>query len=252
MIFCQEDLFFELKTPEYEIPTFGGKIGELRLIGADKVYNSDFLLFESLDGYLRDNGYIACTFRGDEDIWLVRFLNDNGFKFVGTFSKLVCPVKMNTHIRVNTDLNVTLACEDDYEGILSVCRNVFDYSTYQMDYDFSLAKMAERNVNRVKSYFTHPKHVCYVIKIYGVVQGFLQFVFEGDKAKCVNGAVAEDYQGLVVGSKLYSDSFSHVFDFWGADTIESGCSNQNIPVLKLHDACGFKIKSQEIHLRLKL
>jgi ribosomal protein S18 acetylase RimI-like enzyme len=250
MIFNKEDWFFELTSPDYETPIFGGKLGELRSIGADKVYNSDFLLTEDLCGYLWDNDYLACTFRGAEDIKLIRYLNDIGFLFVGTYGVIHCSSSDFTPLKVRDDLVMAKASEMDYDEMTGIQSRVFDYSTHQLDFLLDSTSTSNRNVLRLKSYFSNPNHIAYIIRNdEGVLLGYMQGVIDGGTVHLTNAAINPDYHGQRVGSTLYSKSFDSLFKS-GIDLLTSGYSNQNIPVFKIHRSCGFRVYSHEIHLRI--
>lgn len=248
IIFKKDKWLFELTMPEYETTTFGGRMSELRLTKKGIVSFS----LDNIRDYLFANNILACTFRGREDTLLVQYLNDLGFKFIGTFNTMTCECGEFKFIIGPRDLKVSEAQKKDYEAILNIEDRVFDYSTYQLDPLFQRSVTAYRNVLRVKSYFGKPNHCIYVIKHDKKVIGFLQFILDWEKkiANCVNGAVDPDYHNLFVGPKLYNYSFGDIL--LSMRKIISGCSNQNIPVLKIHRACGFRITDQEIHLRLKI
>lgn len=253
IIFKKDNWLFELTIPEYETTTFGGKMSELRLVPKRCLSSPSFAL-DYIDEYLMTNDILACTFRGKEDTRLVQYLNELGFKFIGTFNTMVCKELEFKEIPMQTDLIVMDGQKRDYDAILEIESRVFDYSSYQLDPLFLNEITAYRNVLRVKSYFNNPNHHSYIIKNEKKVIGFLQFLIDDINkiGKCVNGAVDPDYHGMLVGPKLYSDAFKHIFDSFFMNKIISGCSNQNIPVLKIHRACGFRITDHEIHLRLKI
>lgn len=244
---------FELSVPRYEKETFGHYVGELRKVELDDMHYN-YPEMRVLPDYLHGNRIMACTFRGKEEPDVVRHLNSLGFLFVSTYSDVVCVRRDFTEIEVNSDIVVEpTSSPDDYEAMCLIKHRVYDYSTYQVDSRFDSAVTSLRNVKRLRSYFNNPNHVAYVCRVGGEVVGYLQFVLDKiwKVGYCVNGAVSPDYHGLFLGAKLYSDAFKGVFGM-GCDSITSGYSNQNFPVMKLHQACGFKVSKHEIHLRLKL
>jgi ribosomal protein S18 acetylase RimI-like enzyme len=251
--FEKDGYILGLTMPEYETNIFGGKMSELRAIKNEGQRVSLILPLENIESYCRCGNILACTFRGKEDMKLVRYLNNIGFQFVSTFSTISCTKNEFKPIKAISDLKVTVAKEEDHSEILNIESKVFDYSTYQLDDRFPNEITAFRNVVRVTSYFHNPNHCTYVIRHEGKVIGFSQFLIDTvhKTAKAVNAAVDPMYHGMFVGPKLYSDAFKDIFD-WGILSITSGCSNQNTAALKIHQACGFRITEQEIHLRLKL
>ena len=257
MYFRYKDLTFELTSPEYETKNFGGKMGELRVITLP--YTPSQTLgyicteLDDLPNRLVRDGYLACTFRGKEDTQLVRYLDTLGFKFVGTYRMFSCYNKdfMSYSIPPN-NLEVVFAHEDDYSRILEIESQVFDYSTFQIDDRFPADVTAKRNVQRVKSYFNNPNHVCYVVKSKGFVIGFNQFIvdYEARCAENVNSAVDPNSQNRYVGTKLYLESFRNVLSVY--DMVTGGVCTQNPRPTRILNTMGFKFIDQEIHLRLKL
>lgn len=247
--FKEDKLIFHVTTPLYEVPIFGDYMGEMRLI-QDIPDGFMPIPLHEISKFFLDEEILACTFRGTENTEVVRRLNGLGFFFVGTYSVVTCVDKEFKPIPNNSDLQVIKAIEADYEAMINIKSKVYDYSTHQLDPLLDPATTSYRNVMRLKSYFTNPNHCAYVGKQDDVVVGYLQFVVNGDTAFCANGAIHPDYQGLFIGAKVYSDAFSNVFK-QGVKIITSGYCNQNIPARKLHQACGFKVKDHEIHLRYK-
>lgn len=251
--FYNENWFFELKTPDYEIPVFGGKIAELRLVShnPNEYTNVEKFPLNNIEDYLIRNKILACTFRGKEDIILIQHLNDLGFKFIATYNAFMGDCNEFNEIKLRTNLKIIKATENDFEGILAVELKVFDYSTFQIDPLFNNQITSLRNILRVKSYFKNPNHITYIAKSDDKVIGFIQFVTNIEKkaAECVNGAIDPEFQGFFVGPKLYSDAFKNIFDS-GISRITGGFCTQNIPVSKIFKAFNFKIVDQEIHLRL--
>lgn len=238
---------FNLNTPKYEIPTFGGKIGELRLTEN----NVNCYPLDELITYLKNNDYLACTFRGEEEINLVRTLNDLGFKFVASYRFFRCYYYEFTPVDAFIDgLTIRTASESDYDAILDIESRVFDYSTYQIDPYFRKDVTAHRNVLRVKSYFTNPNHVCYVAKLNDVVVGFIQFLIDKETgvAENVNSAILPEHHGKHIGAVLYAKGFEKAFDA-GAKVTTGGVCVQNPRPFKLLNRMGFKFTDQEIHLR---
>lgn len=255
--FHRDQWFFKISEPKYEIDNFGYKVAELRLINTPEKLKYGDISFSMnfLRDYLKQRIVIACTFRGEEDIKLVRYLDSLGFKFVGTFNTMKCIKSEFKEITIKSNLKtkMTTGLVDEAKQILNIEKKVFDYSSYQLDPDFPNEITAKRNVMRVKSYFGDKNHVIFTIKQKNKVLGFLQFIINKEKhtANCVNGAVDPEFQGMFVGPVLYSEAFNSIFNF-GVNEITSGCSNQNIGALKIHTNCGFRIINNEIHLRLKL
>lgn len=253
--FSHKEIIFSLSIPAYEIPVFGYKLGELRLEYNNIVETEIEKIIPLIDikEFLVKNNIYTCTFRGKEDIKIVRILNELGFKFVGTYMTF-CGLRQEfKEIKMKTDMEVGIASENDFEEILGLEENVFDYSTFQIDPLFNPKKTAHRNCVRIKSYFNNPLHKTFIIRIKGKLAGFIQFLVDNEHgvADCVNGAVASGFQGLFIGPKLYSDAFKLVYSF-GINKIIGGYSNQNIAVAKLFTACNFKKIDHEIHLRLHI
>lgn len=248
IIFSKDKWLFKLEIPEYETPIFGAKMAEVRLISQPETASYSM---DNIKEYLDLNEILACTFRGKEITVLVQYLNNLGFRFIGTFNTLYCRNEQFTRITVNSGMKVIKAEPKDYDKLLDIESKVFDYSSYQLDPLFSNEIAAYRNALRVKSYLGNANHVAYVVKHEKSIIGFLQFIIDSGKriAKCVNGAVIPDHHGHFVGPKLYSDAFQYIFAS-GVYSITSGCSNQNTSAYKIHSACGFRITEQEIHLRL--
>lgn len=246
MIFSNGNFHFKLNTPKYEIPTFGGKMGELRSV--DKY--TDSYPSEELVSYLRHNDYLACTYRGVEDIRVVRALNNMGFKFVASYRFFRGYYYDFTPVEANVDgLKICKATPEDYDRILEIEGKVFDYSTYQIDPDFPNEITSYRNVLRVKSYFTNPDHVCYVAKVDGVVVGFIQFIISNNIAENVNSAILPEYHGRHIGAVLYAQGFGMAYG--SAREATGWVCVQNPRPFKLLNRMGFKFLEQEIHLRWK-
>jgi ribosomal protein S18 acetylase RimI-like enzyme len=255
-LFSKDKWLFELTIPEYETAIFGGKMGELRLTTKlpeeFKQYNIDPFDLDGIYAFLLHDKILACTFRGKEEINLVRTLNELGFMFVGTYSNVSCKVDEFTEILLDSDLEIrTAQLDEDFVQMKYIKSRVFDYSTHQLDPKFTNNVTSHRNVLRLSSYFNNPKHLAYVAKSGDRVVGYLQFIIDGKKAYTVNGAIDPDYQGMFIGGKLYSMAFKKVF-YAGVDVITSGYCNQNTPVVKIHQALNFKVTSHEIHLRLHI
>jgi ribosomal protein S18 acetylase RimI-like enzyme len=249
--FCKNDWIFELTTPEYEISTFGDKIGELRKVDI-KIPNKNVFELDEIDLYCKTNNILSCTFRGKEDINIVRYLNSIGFQFVSTFYTLSCDRSDFKRIDIENDLNVIEATEKDFDRILEIESKVFDYSTYQIDPLFSNDITSKRNVKRVKFYFSNPNHHTFIIMKGTLVIGFIQFLYDNilGIAYAENGAVDPDFHERFVGTKLYSEAFVSIFNS-GINKIMSAVSAQNVRALKIHLSTNFKIINQEIHLRWK-
>jgi ribosomal protein S18 acetylase RimI-like enzyme len=246
-ILRKDNWFFNLTTPDYEVFNFGYKVGELRLTN-DKSYSWEM---DNIEDYLFSNKIPVCTFRGNEEIDIVRYLNSLGFLFVGTYSEVFCRSRNFNEIKVTNDLKIIKATKENYQEMEKIQSTVFDYSSYQLDSMFSHSVTSKRNVKRLSSYFDNPDHIAYVSIYNNKVIGYLQFIIDGDIAHCVNGAVDPSFHGLFIGVQLYSQSFKNIFDL-GIDKITSDYCNQNIVVAKMHQAFNFKLSHHEIHLRVKL
>uniref|UniRef100_UPI00404831AF hypothetical protein n=1 Tax=Algoriphagus sp. TaxID=1872435 RepID=UPI00404831AF len=258
MYFCEKinsiNQIFKFHVPDYETIVFGGKIGELRLVKKEIDFNkTEIFPLNNLRDYLISNKIIACTFRGKEDIHIVQTLIKFGFDFIATYNSIEVDEKSYKRIKISTKLEVCKAEENEFDEILTLESNVFDFSTFQIDNRFENSITSYRNALRVKSYFDKPGHYASIIKYLGKIVGFLQFKvdFENKVADCVNGAIHQDFQGLFIGPKLYSESFSSIFKL-GVDKITGGYCTQNYPVAKIFKACNFRITDQEIHLRIKI
>jgi ribosomal protein S18 acetylase RimI-like enzyme len=241
--FKKDNMYFGLTVPDYEIGNFGYKVGELRKI--DSVGT-----FDDIIAYCISNDILSCTFRGKEDINIVRYLNSIGFQFVSTFYTLSCDRDEFKRIDIDNDLNVIEATKNDFDRILEIESKVFDYSTYQIDPLFPNDITSKRNVKRVSFYFPNPDHHTFIIMKDNLILGFIQCVYDKGIVHYVNGAVDPDFHERFVGTKMYSESFLSVFNS-GIDKILSGVSAQNTRALKIHMATGFRIIDQEIHLRWK-
>lgn len=249
--FYKNDWLFELTIPEYEISTFGCKIGELKKINIDPPYKNIFDLNE-IGSYCKTNDILSCTFRGKEDINIIRYLNSLGFQFVSTFYTLSCDHEEFKRIDIDNELKVIEATEKDFDRILEIESKVFDYSTYQIDPLYPNDITSLRNVKRVKFYFPNPNHHSFIIRKGDIIIGFIQFLYDNTNgiAYAENGAVDPDFHEQFIGTKLYSESFVSIFNS-GINKIMSGVSAQNDRALKIHLATNFKIINQEIHLRWK-
>jgi ribosomal protein S18 acetylase RimI-like enzyme len=241
------DWFMELDTPDYETRNFGLVVGELRLA------NETFGIGNSYDPNLLDvllgNKISICTFRGKEDTKLISYLNSLGFKFIGSFYTLKLDKDdfVETSL-INPELTVVEATGDDFERMYEIERDVFDYSSYQMDDRLPKDMTADRNVKRVEAYVTKPNHHAFLVKKGDVTLGFIQFLYDKGVAYAVNGAIDKEHHQQFMGTIMYSGAFRKIFDS-GMTTILSGVSVQNVRALKIHQACGFKITDSEIHLR---
>ena len=251
--FHHEKDIFQLTTPEYEVPVFGDQIGELELISTElsEIDIMKTVPLSGLEDYMEQNKILACTFRGKEDINIVRLLCETGFKFVGTYNKFRGSFDEFKEIVSNSNIEVNRASEEEYEEILTLEERVFDYSTFQIDPLLDPQITAYRNAVRVKSYFNNSLHRAFNIRVNKQLAGFIQFLVDDKRnvAACVNAAVDPGFQGLFIGPKLYSDAFKMIFNS-GVKKINGGYSNQNPAVAKIISACHFKIVDQEIHLRI--
>jgi len=234
-----------LTSPEYETNIFGGLMGELR---QSNDTDSSHLPIDDIYSFLKKEGFLACTFRGNEDVGVVRRLNELGFKFVGTFSEMSCCAEDFRGIKICNN-SVSIALESDYEDMANICHKVFDYSTYQIDNRFPNRVTSYRNVLRLKSYFGNPDHRSYVIKHFGEIAGYIQFVIDGQTAHTVNAAIDPSCQGMFFGVKLFTDAFKHLFSS-GIKRATTGYCNQNRAIVKIYNAFNFKLDKHEIHLRL--
>jgi ribosomal protein S18 acetylase RimI-like enzyme len=252
-VFQSSSGYFRLFFPEYETPVFGQKVCELRSasIHPNEVQECEHL--SDLYEYLSANKYLFCTYRGVEDIHIVRILNSLGFEFVSTYKNVQCNAHDFREIPLNSDLDISVGDHYDHDKALMLEKGVMDYSTFQIDPLVDANLSSNRNVVRVKSYFSHPQHKMYVLRKGTELIGFLQFLVDGEArvADCVNGAIAREYQRLFIGPRLYSEAFKSLFKM-GIKTIRGGFSSQNKPVVKLFAACNFRVVSEEIHLRLSV
>ena len=239
--------FMELTTPDYERDNFGMKVGELRIANETQAVGSNDDPF--LSKLLVDSGIQMCTFRGKEDTTLVQYLNKQEFKFIGTFYSLgLTQSDFRETSLCHPEWVVEEATELEYGRVCSIEKEVFDFSTYQMDNRIMSEFSSRRNVKRVQTYFTKPNHHTFVIKEGGIILGFIQFVYENDMAMAVNGAIHPSHHKKFLGTMMYNEAFKAIFDS-GIRVITSGVSAQNVKALRIHQSCGFKIIDAEIHLR---
>jgi ribosomal protein S18 acetylase RimI-like enzyme len=250
-IFKADEFYFRLSVPEYEIPVFGYKIGELRrvFLRGDESFNVVDL--SELRTFLNEIEIRICTFRGEEDITVTRLLQDLGFLFVGTYKTVECEKKSFKKFKINSDLQVTGLDVHEFDQVIELENDVMDFSTFQLDLLVDASISALRNVERVKSYFNRSNHKIFVMRNGETVIGFLQFLVDTDSkiAECVNGAIHKNFQNLFFGPILYSESFNNVFKL-GIEKIIGGFSTQNTRVNKLFSQFNFRITDEEIHLRL--
>lgn len=255
ILFKHNDLVFELSTPEYELPVFGFKIGELRLINASipNTTNFDIIPLSGIINYFTEHNIRICTFRGKEDIKVVRELEKCGFLFVSSYNVVECAKNDFRHINIVSKFNVEVAKESDFDEILAIEKLVKDYSTFSIDPLISDNASSSRNVIRVRSHFSKKNHRIYIVKVDSIIAGFIQFVVDYEKriAHTLNAAIRPEYQGNNIGKVLFSDSFKAIFSD-NCDLITSDYSTQNIGSARLHEKCNFKIIRQDIHLRLFL
>ncbi len=248
-LFKHNDFLFKLTTPDYEIPVFGFKVGELRLVNSLDV-DENSIPFTELTTYLGNMDIKICTFRGEESINVVRLLQDVDFKFVSTYNKVICTKEDFKEIPNTTNFNIDLARELDYEDILEIEKTVLDYSTFSIDSLIEVDKASIRNAIRVKSHFKKKNHRIYVTRKDGKIVGFIQFLVDIDnkKADTLNLGIHPDYQSMGIGKSLFSDTISGIFKE-GCELVTSDFSTQNIGSGRLHFLCNFKLEAQEIHLR---
>ncbi len=251
-VFKKSKWFFELKTPEYEIPVFGFRVGELRL-NESPSSNAKVMYLKDLQRHLVKQDIKICTFRGKEDIMVIRLLEDLGFKFVSTYNVVECSEFDFKAIFKDTSYNIDIANENEYNEILRIIELVKDYSSFSIDPRINEKTAAKRNVIRVKSHFNKNGHRIYVVRIDGIVAGFIQFVIDWPNriAHTMNAAVNPTYQKAKIGKTLFSDSFQSIFTE-GCNSITSDYSTQNIGSVRLHQLCNFKIIRQDIHFRFYL
>jgi ribosomal protein S18 acetylase RimI-like enzyme len=249
MIFFKKfDLYYQLTTPGYELPVFGHKVGELRLVNNSE--NQEYLPFSDLIPYLITNDINICTFRGKEDIGVIRTLESVGFKFVSSYNTVECTKEGFTEIKNSQAYKVTAANIEDFNEILEIEKCVQDYSTFSVDPLIDRKIASERNMIRVKSHFNKTNHRIYIVKIKNRIAGFIQFDVDlgNSKAYTLNAAIHPDFQKMDIGKSLFSYSFKSIFSE-GCNIIFSDYSIQNIGSTKLHDLCNFKTIEREIHLR---
>jgi ribosomal protein S18 acetylase RimI-like enzyme len=238
-----------LSTPHYELPVFGYKVGELRVI-KNTQDTTDYIPFTEFKGYIKENGIRICTFRGKENIHIIRLLESIGFQFVSTYNVVNCSKEEFAEIKTDGKIKIELANQKDYEKILEIERTVFDASTFSIDPLIEEEIASKRNAIRVKSHFNKPNHRIYISRVDNNIAGFIQFIadIENKKADTLNAGIHPQYQNMKIGKALFSKAFKTLFDE-GCEMITSDYSTQNIGSGKLHILCNFRIIHQEIHLR---
>lgn len=252
MIFFDDFLNFQLLTPDYEVPVFGYKVGELRLLDG-VIPDNSILPLSEFETYLSDNNIRICTFRGKENIHVIQLLEKIGFKFISTYNIVECERGEFAEIQKDQEYKISIATPDDYDDILEIEKTVQDYSTFSIDHLIDDKIASVRNSIRVKSHFTKPNHRIYVVKVNNVIAGFIQFVVDikNKRAETLNAAIHPEFQKVKIGKSLFSDAFKTLFKE-GCKIITSDYSSQNIGSAKLHKMCKFRIVDQEIHLRYYL
>lgn len=253
ILFGKDKWLFELTVPEYETANFGGKMGELRLVSKLPEefiqYNIDPI--DDIYFTLLHDEILACTFRGKEEINIIRCLNELGFMFVATYNTVSCVVSEFKEIETGHQWDLSIAKESEFDDLLKIELSVFDYSTFQIDPVFPNEITSKRNVMRVKHHFDNPKHCAYIIKVKEKIIGFLQFLIDEEQrsADLVNVAIVPSMQGVGIGKILFSNTFRDIFSS-GINQITAGYCVQNIVMGVMLKVFNFKIIDHEIHLRL--
>jgi ribosomal protein S18 acetylase RimI-like enzyme len=246
-VFKHNNYYFNLSIPVYELPVFGFNVGELRLI--ENIENKSFL-FSDFKAHLKEQEIKICTFRGKENIHIIRLLESIGFKFVSTYNIVECYKKEFAEIETNNKVKICLANTSDFDKTLEIEKTVLDFSTFSIDplIDGNIA--SKRNSIRVQSHFAKPNHRIYVSKINNKITGFIQFNVDikNKKAETLNAGVNPEYQKMEIGKALFSKAFKILFKE-GCEIITSDYSTQNIGSGRLHILCNFRIVDQEVHLR---
>jgi ribosomal protein S18 acetylase RimI-like enzyme len=240
---------FRLSIPEYELPVFGYKVGELRL--TENIENENKILpFSEITVYLKEQEIKICTFRGKENIHIIRLFENAGFKFVSTYNIVKCVKEEFAEIQTSKNVKVCLASIDEYDKILDIERTVLDASTFSIDPLIDKNIASKRNAIRVQSHFNKPNHRIYITRINNDIAGFIQFDVDikNKKADTLNAGIHPAYQNMKIGKALFSEAFKILFEE-GCEIITSDYSTQNIGSRKLHLLCNFRIVNQEIHLR---
>lgn len=248
-VFKHNNYIFKLDIPEYDLPVFGYKVGELRL--TENIENENKILsFSEITAYLKEQEIKICTFRGDENIHIIRLLENTGFKFVSTYNIVKCYKKEFEEIKTGKNVKICLACKDEFNKILDIERKVSDASTFSIDPLIDKSITSKRNAIRVQSHFNKPNHRIYISKIDNNIIGFIQFDVDikNKKADTLNAGIHPEYQNMKIGKALFSEAFKLLFQE-GCEVITSDYSTQNIGSRKLHLLCNFRIVDQEIHLR---
>ncbi|MBT7790862.1 MAG: hypothetical protein HN757_18545, partial [Calditrichaeota bacterium] len=253
MSYFQDNLqIYKLKIPEYETPVFGHKVGELRIVDKDDrvIPAGDIRALKHLESLMFKEDMKFCTFRGDEELNVVRSLQDAGFVFVSSYADVMCNRADFRGLEVVREFGFSQAAREDFTEILDVEYKVFDYSSFQVDPNIDPEKAKQRNCKRVESSFNKSGHVIYCLRVKQKIVGFLQFVLDEKRkeAVCANGAIHPDYQGYSLGAILYSKSFSEVFSL-GYEVIKSGYSFQNKAMANIFSSMNFVLSRSEIHLR---
>ena len=250
--FRHENYIFKLTTPKYEVPIFGYNIGELRLIQniEFKQKEREIVEIKNLDKYIIENEIMICTYRGQEEINIIRLLMELGFIFVGTFNEVYCLKEEFISIDYKKDFGFSIARTNEFDEILNLEGKVFDYSTFQIDPLIDAEIASKRNVSRVESYFNRNGHLIFVVRLKNRIVGFQQFIVDDEKSEAtsVNAAIHPNFQNLSLGVVLYSKSFSNIFKN-DINIIKAGFSNQNISSSNILYFHNFKLDHQEIHLR---
>jgi ribosomal protein S18 acetylase RimI-like enzyme len=235
--------------PDYELPVFGFKVGELRF-SENIEDNVELLPFSGIKDYLKEKEIKICTFRGKENIHIIRLLENIGFKFVSTYNKGSWYKEDFPEIKMNESVEICLATTNDYDKVLDIERTVLDFSTFSVDPLIDEKITSKRNSIRVKSHFSKPNHRIYISKINNNIVGYFQFDVnvKNKKADALNAGIHTDYQKMKIGRALFSGALKILFKE-GCEVITSDYSTQNIGSGKLHLLCNFRITDQEIHLR---
>lgn len=249
MNFYEDNLRFKLTTPEYELPVFGYKVGELRLV--ENIDNTTELLpFSEFKTYLVENEIKICTFRGKENIHVIRILESIGFKFVSTYCIAECYKDEFKEIK-NTKFKICLANSNDFSEILDIASAVSDYSSFSIDPLINKKLVSKRNSLRTQSIFKKDNHRIYVVKINEHIGGFIQFIVDikNKRVYTQSAAIHPNFQKMNIGKSLFSETCKAFFQEGFEVIINNSFSTQNLGSSKLHMLCNFKIIDHEIHLR---
>ena len=250
MTFKSDIYHFMLTTPEYELPVFGYRVGELRLV--TNALPGEVALLKDLPDYLARNEIKICTFRGIEDIHVIRILEDIGFRFVSTYCIAVCPKRYYEHKVINSEIKIRLGTEADAEQILDIAGLVSDYSTFAVDPEIPFEVVGARNKARTKAIMKKENYCGYVSVVGNIITGFIQYVVDipSSTAYTQSAAIHPDYHQSGIGETLFRESMRTLFDSGCEIVVNDSYSTQNIGSYKVHAKCNFFITDHEIHMRL--